>query len=208
MNIQHSTGRQTRQQKYPPLLGLLLALSINLSSWAQTVSPDSINGYWVMPDGSALLEIYRADDGYAVRITALREQHFTVADGSSKRLIPGEIRRDIHNPKAALRQRSLLGLNIASGLKFDNERWSGGSIYDPGSGRSYRCHLQLAQGGFLQVRGYLGISLLGRTMYWQRAEDFKSRVTNMLQAVPVNIVGPLSHENPAQVVTMSQQPTH
>ena len=156
-------------------LVVTLLISCSMAAWSS--SPDSILGHWVMPDGSALIEVYKVDASYSVRIIALREQHFTVVDAGAPL---GEERLDIHNPDKQKRERSLLGLNIAWGLTHEDGGWEGGDIYDPGSGTTYSCELQLMEGGFLKVRGYLGFSLLGRSMYWQRAGDFKTRVEAML----------------------------
>jgi len=150
------------------------------STLAWSSNSDSILGHWVMPDGSALIEVYKVDASYSVRIKALREQTFTVADEGAPL---GKSRLDIHNPDEDKRERSLLGLDLAWGLTYDDGVWAGGDIYDPGSGNTYSCELVLAQGGFLKVRGYLGFSLLGRSMYWQRAGDFKMRVNAMLNGV-------------------------
>lgn len=58
------------------------------------------------------------------------------------------------------------------GMKILNGRSSGeGEILDPDDGRVYRCILTLVQGGAkLEVRGYLGVPLFGRTQVWQRVE--------------------------------------
>jgi len=160
------------------LILAMLLLSGAALTWSS--SPDSILGHWVMPDGSALIEVYKVDASYSVRIKALREQTFTVADEGAPL---GKSRLDIHNPDEDKRERSLLGLDLAWGLTYDDGVWAGGDIYDPGSGNTYSCELVLAQGGFLKVRGYLGFSLLGRSMYWQRAGDFKMRVNAMLNGL-------------------------
>ena len=167
-----------------PWLAIIIGLSLSVRVGAATSSGDSIIGYWVMPDGSALLEIYSAEDGYAARIAALRDEHFSVIDGGDKGAQVGELRRDIHNPSAELRQRPLVDLVLASRLKFDDGRWRGGRIYDPASGNSYRCEIEMLAGGYLRLRAYLGISLFGRTVYLQRAEDFKHRVFAMLEDIP------------------------
>jgi len=168
----------------------LLALLIASIGNAETPQPlAAISGYWVTPDGSALLEAY--DDGghLTVRIVALREPHLTVADGKAAPVRQQEGQKeeqprvDIHNPNAELRQRSLIGLPIVSGLVFEDDDWRGGSIYDPSSGKRYRCRLRLIDKNFLQVRAYLGWSLLGETQYWQRASRFQQQVTQMLQPV-------------------------
>ncbi len=63
----------------------------------------------------------------------------------------------------------VVGLRILWDLKKDRDGWSGGTILDPESGKTYKCLLSLEEGGTkLKVRGFLGISLLGRTQYWLR----------------------------------------
>ena len=66
--------------------------------------------------------------------------------------------------------RPVLGLQIIRGLQPDGARWDGGTILDPETGSVYGCSLRLTNGGSrLVVRGFLGISLLGRSQVWVRA---------------------------------------
>ena len=61
------------------------------------------------------------------------------------------------------------GLTILTGLKADGEEWSGGEILDPANGKLYRAKAKLIDGGRkLEVRGFVGIALLGRTQTWVR----------------------------------------
>jgi uncharacterized protein (DUF2147 family) len=61
------------------------------------------------------------------------------------------------------------GLQIIRGLQPDGDGWSGGTILDPETGAIYRCSIHLADGGRrLIVRGYVGISLIGRSQTWFR----------------------------------------
>jgi len=54
-------------------------------------------------------------------------------------------------------------------MKYDGRgQWSGGSIYDPDTGHTYSCKLELLDPNKLKVRGFLGVSLLGRTQIWTR----------------------------------------
>ena len=63
----------------------------------------------------------------------------------------------------------VIGMQILAGLRWDGEQYSGGEILDPNNGESYRCLLRVTDGGRkLEVRGYIGISLLGRTQVWLR----------------------------------------
>ena len=67
------------------------------------------------------------------------------------------------------RNQPILGLVIIRSMERDGDEYRGGDILDPDNGSVYRCILQLQDGGRkLRVRGYLGISLLGRTQTWER----------------------------------------
>ena len=68
-----------------------------------------------------------------------------------------------------LKDKPVVGLQILSGLRWDGERYSGGEILDPDNGKLYRCTLRLVdEGRKLEVRGFIGISLFGRTQTWLR----------------------------------------
>ena len=67
------------------------------------------------------------------------------------------------------KNKPVIGLRILWDLQKDGDGWSGGTILDPANGKTYKCELQLEDGGTkLKVRGFIGLSLLGRTQYWQR----------------------------------------
>ena len=68
-----------------------------------------------------------------------------------------------------LKNQPVVGLQILSGMRWDGERYSGGEILDPDNGKRYRCTLRLVDGGRrLEVRGFIGVSLFGRTQTWLR----------------------------------------
>ena len=65
----------------------------------------------------------------------------------------------------------LVGLDIMRGLKRDGDVWDGGTVLDPETGSIYKASMRLDDGGRkLVLRGYIGISLLGRSQTWLRAE--------------------------------------
>jgi len=67
--------------------------------------------------------------------------------------------------------KKIIGLDIIRGLERDGDQWDGGTILDPENGKVYRCKMTLRNGGQeLAVRGFIGISLLGRTQVWQRVD--------------------------------------
>lgn len=68
------------------------------------------------------------------------------------------------------KNKPILGLEILTGLKKDDDEWSGGEILDPRNGKVYKCYIELVKPNKLKVRGFIGFSLLGKTKYWNRAE--------------------------------------
>ena len=85
--------------------------------------------------------------------------------------------RDEHNPAEELRDRPVEGLRILNGLEpnGDGETWVGGEIYDPGSGATYRAKLKVVDENTLELRGYIGIPLIGRSTKWYRVGTAQQR---------------------------------
>jgi len=73
--------------------------------------------------------------------------------------------------KGERKDQPMLGMEIIWNLQKDGEDYTGGEILDPLSGNIYRAKLTVLDGGKkLKVRGYLGVSLFGRTQIWTREE--------------------------------------
>jgi len=69
----------------------------------------------------------------------------------------------------ARKNQPIMGMKIMSGLKQDKTGyWSGGEILDPKEGKIYKVKLSTDDGKKLDVRGYIGIALIGRTQTWQK----------------------------------------
>ena len=57
------------------------------------------------------------------------------------------------------------------GLSKDGDAYTGGKIMDPDNGKTYSCKIKVIDGGKrLEVRGFIGISLAGRSQYWVKAD--------------------------------------
>ena len=137
------------------MLGIFFMLAPLTMAFAQDVV-----GKWKLSDGSAIVEIYQKGGVYNGNIVWLKNP--TEADGSPA--------VDDKNPDAKLRSRKIIGLNMLSNLKKDDEKYSGGSIYDPGNGKTYNCSMKV-EGDVLKVRGSLDKrGILGRTMDWYRVK--------------------------------------
>ncbi|MGC5742945.1 DUF2147 domain-containing protein [Chryseobacterium sp. NFX27] len=61
----------------------------------------------------------------------------------------------------------ILGLEIIRGLKKEGDEFTGGTITDPKSGKTYKCTITKS-GDKLNVRGYMGVSVFGRTQVWDK----------------------------------------
>lgn len=80
------------------------------------------------------------------------------------------------NPKCVkcegvLKDQPIVGMVFMSGLKKSGDEYSGGEILDPDNGKVYKSKLTLIDGGKkVNVRGYIGIPMLGRSQVWIRQE--------------------------------------
>ena len=68
------------------------------------------------------------------------------------------------------KDKPILGLNILTGLEKDGDEWNNGEILDPRDGKVYKCYVKLESKNKLKLRGYIGISLFGKTAHWHRVE--------------------------------------
>jgi len=139
---------------------IIFCMIFMLAPLAAAFAQDVV-GKWKLDDGSAIVEVYRSGDVYNGKIVWLADP--TEADGTPA--------KDGNNPDKSLRSRQLIGLNMLSGLKAKGgNEYAGGSIYDPGNGKTYNCSMKV-EGDVLKVRGSLDKKgLLGRTMDWFRVK--------------------------------------
>ena len=71
------------------------------------------------------------------------------------------------------KDKPLMGMEILWNLKKDGDQWSGGKIMDPENGKTYKCKIWFEgnDGEELHLRGYIGVSLLGRNQVWKRVSE-------------------------------------
>lgn len=145
---------------------LMMALSLAFMvfptrTYAQTYKSTDVKGIWLNQDEDAKIEIYENGGKFFGKIVWLK----TPIDPETNKP-----KVDKHNPDPSLRNRPTLGLEILKGFTFDGkEEWKDGTIYDPKSGKTYSCYMRLENKNKLKIRGFIGVSMLGRTTYWTRS---------------------------------------
>lgn len=139
------------------LLILLTIVAVSINAKAQT---DKIEGLWYNDVKTAKIQITKENNGkFYGKVVWLKEP---LKDGKPK--------VDEMNSDEKLRSRPRLGLPVlADFVKDGDNKYSGGTIYDPNNGKTYSCKMTY-KGKTLDIRGYIGISLFGRTTTWSRAE--------------------------------------
>ncbi len=141
---------------------LFLIISIlfsTLSLSAQnTNKADDIIGIWLSENKNGKVEIYKAGKKYYGKLIWGKTMY--EADGTTSK-------KDVKNLDASLRTRKLKDLIILTDFVFEDNVWTDGKIYDPQAGKLYSCTMKLKV-NTLNIRGYVGISLFGRSSAWTR----------------------------------------
>ncbi|WP_100629202.1 DUF2147 domain-containing protein [Algoriphagus formosus] len=123
----------------------------------QAQEADAILGVWNNTEKDGRIEIYKEGGEYFGKIIWLKEP----TDN-------GKPKTDENNPDESLQDKPILGLEILEGFTFEDGSWENGTIYDPKNGKTYSCVMTLKDKDILEVRGYIGVSLFGRTVEWTR----------------------------------------
>jgi len=113
------------------------------------------------------------DDKTGVERSVIRiEQHNGILTGRVvSTVIPGDGARLCEKCSGDRKDQKVLGLQIIRGMRRDGDEWSGGTVLDPETGSVYRGTIRLDAGRTrLVLRGYIGISLFGRSQTWVRKQ--------------------------------------
>ncbi|MFZ4262813.1 DUF2147 domain-containing protein [Sphingobacterium sp. HJSM2_6] len=127
----------------------LCALWFTAIVFAQT---DPILGKWENPSAEGRIEIYKKGDKYFGKL-------YWIKDASKK---------DSKNPDEKLQNRLIQGTEILTNFSKKGSSFEGGEIYDPKSGKTYSCKMTLKGADRLDIRGFVGLSILGRTETWKK----------------------------------------
>jgi uncharacterized protein (DUF2147 family) len=121
---------------------------------------DAIIGVWKNGEGTGMVKISKNGEKYQGKIVWLKEPN----DPET-----GKPKLDKNHPDEKVRSRPVLGLTNTWGFVYKGDKtWDEGNIYDPKNGSTYDCTIRMKDNNTLEVRGYIGISLIGRTDTWTR----------------------------------------
>jgi uncharacterized protein (DUF2147 family) len=144
---------------------LFLSTIILMATSAFSAGPGDVLGPWKTDGGDSWVELSRCGEAICGTIIWLKVPSYI----DSKDGPVGKTKVDRKNPDPALRNRPILGLQVMNGFTAKgNNRWANGTIYNPVSGKSYKCKMHLVSPHKLELRGYIGISFFGRTFLLTR----------------------------------------
>lgn len=150
------------------LAALSLAILLLFGSTATAQKPGAIIGKWWNQEKDAQIEIYPCEGKYCGKIVMLKEPNYPADDPKG---MAGKPKVDRENPEVTKSERPIRGMNLVWGFTHSGENlWEGGFIYNPREGKTYKCKLTLENPETLKVRGFIGISLIGKTNIWTRVK--------------------------------------
>lgn len=117
-------------------------------------------GIWANADKEARFQIYKCGEKLCGKIIWLKEP-----------LLNGKPKIDSKNPDEKKREQPILGMVFLKSFEQVGEnKWDNGTIYDPQSGKTYSCYMKMLDKNKMEVKGYIGIALVGRSQIWTRVE--------------------------------------
>lgn len=145
---------------------LFIVVTLGIRSWAETGMPvleESVTGKWKTIDDEtgkekSIVEIYKDGNEFKGKVTEL--------------INPKEDNPVCKKCEGGKKDQPIRGLEILWGMKETekNKEWAEGHILDPNNGKTYKCRLRLKKPNELEVRGFIGFSLLGRSQNWYRQQ--------------------------------------
>ncbi len=147
---------RSRLSTFLPVFAIAFSLSATLAR------AQSAEGWWQTVDDKtgrvkSIVHIQAEKEGLSGKVEQLFRK-------------PDEIQHPLCiDCEGARKDQPVLGMTIMWGMQPVKQGWEKGQILDPGNGKIYKCKMELAPGGqALVVRGFIGISLLGRSQTWKR----------------------------------------
>ena len=140
---------------------ILFLCSIFMQVPAFAQHADDVLGRWMNSTNEGTIQVYKKGNQFFGKLIWIKNPDDPAT---------GKPQLDKLNPDKKLQTQPVLGLEILKGFTFDgDDTYEGGTVYDPKSGKTYSCKMTI-NGNKLKMRGYIGVSLLGRTEIWTRVK--------------------------------------
>jgi uncharacterized protein (DUF2147 family) len=143
------------------------ALALMLLVMSSQAAADAIEGWWQSWDSLLYVSVEKGE----ARLFAAGILNPALVKGDLVSWSPEKPLLDIDNPDPQLRGRPLLGIELTENYRKKGKQWRG-RLYDPRSGAWYKSHLTVV-GSVLNIRGYIGMPMLGQTRTFERFEPCK-----------------------------------
>lgn len=139
---------------------------------AESLPADALIGNWLVDSRDAIIHIDGIGNGtsrrYVGHISWLKDDHYLPEDGPA---LNGKPLMDQNNPDPALRSQTLLGLRLLWDLRYEDDGWIGGRVYDSDNGHTFDCTVQLKDVDHLRLHAYvLHVTLFGGSTIWTRVQ--------------------------------------
>lgn len=152
------------------VIGIVAVFLVVSPLFAQRVRPqaDDILGIYSANDRSMKdnyhLNFYKNEEGdYEARIIWMEQANDNL----------GKPRTDVKNRHVEQRHIPLSEMVIVRGLRFDarSGEWEGGRVYDPSTGKTYRCFIEFKSDTLIKMKGYVGFRMFGKSLYWSKLSE-------------------------------------
>lgn len=136
------------------LFFILFLLSFSRISYAQI---DPTKGTWYNEEKDSKLQFFKNGDKLFCKVIWV----------DPKANLP---ETDTHNPDPKLAKQPIIGMVFAKNFKYAGDNvWEGGTVYDPKNGKTYSGKITMVSQNKIDLRGFIGFSLIGRTSHFTRA---------------------------------------
>ncbi|GIM56292.1 hypothetical protein CAPN006_06860 [Capnocytophaga canimorsus] len=136
-------------------------VTLLLGSILYAQNKEDIVGVWLSETKDGKFQIYEEGGLFFGKLIWMKEEF--EKDGKTPK-------KDVNNPNKSFRNKPLKGSVILKKLKYHKGEWKNGEIYDPQSGKTYHCKAKIKNNQLI-LRGFVGVSLLGKNTTWTRVES-------------------------------------
>jgi uncharacterized protein (DUF2147 family) len=159
------------------LSGFALTVSAGASVADSSLAEKKEAVYGIWATSGTMIEVRpAADGGLSAVIIALKNPQWREKDGVG---VVGEPKTDLHNPDESKHERPFIGLEMLSDYEFENGKWRG-KLYLPSNGTIWTSSARVKK-GVLQIRGYVGLPMLGKTQKFEPLASCNENILRMLR---------------------------